>query len=776
MSKSTPLFSIIIPYRSEIEYLKLSVRHLNELFVCSPEFEVIFVQSGSDYDFSTSVLKEIVKDFPHKIIKIIDDHGPGIARNAGLTAVENDWVFYLDVDDYLTIESLKEVSKKIASRDDLDIINFNWKFADAHQNYSKLKPKDWKYLESKCSLIHHFVQGRVEGSVIFSAFKTQFLRDSELYFAPGLHEDILFIFQAYLKAKKIESINKVLYIKNKNLNSVTSQISKTHIQGYFNSFFVIFDLIQKFKCPECLDDHAEDVVIGTAVAFASRVREITRLTKDNPELAEQLGSYLANQLDIDPKFRTININSLGSSSVFGKILRIFLSGHKENYSERFELIKQLEGKSWSCKDLHQSVFFAPNEIRTCCKRFFVDGQMKGDVALEVEFEPGELIDPTSIRESKRDLWWKLNSAQHSACDGCPFMEFKDWEPLEDNLKLSLISMEQHSICNLRCTYCDETYFGGKSPNYDIEKTISELATSGDLSDCKLIVWGGGEPFLDPNFNIMIEKLRIAAPYGQHRVLSNSIRYSSIVAGMLESNTAQLVTSIDAGDGQTYKLIRGRDYFDKVMSNLVEYSKTNSKRITIKYIFTPDNCELNQIDKFCEEVKGRGLLDSYFQVSVDFKQEWLTEELLQASIYLYLNLRKIGVYHVYMDEHIWQRWTQSHRGTFESLPISHLNGDLLSYVCNPNSQDPFYIYGAGQLTSMLLSKSNFLDRWEVLGILDDTPSLAGKKCFGFEIEHSDSLKDKDGLIFLSGIQGIVYMKETVLQLGLNRHAILENLIW
>jgi hypothetical protein len=46
----------------------------------------------------------------------------------------------------------------------------------------------------------------------------------------------------------------------------------------------------------------------------------------------------------------------------------------------------------------------------------------------------------------------------------------------------------------------------------------------------------------------------------------------------------------------------------------------------------------------------------------------------------------------------------------------------------------------------------------------------------EIEHSDSLKDKDGLIFLSGIQGIVYMKETVLQLGLNRHAILENLIW
>jgi MoaA/NifB/PqqE/SkfB family radical SAM enzyme len=275
---------------------------------------------------------------------------------------------------------------------------------------------------------------------------------------------------------------------------------------------------------------------------------------------------------------------------------------------------------------------------------------------------------------------------------------------------------------------------------------------------------------------MIEKLRIAAPYGQHRVLSNSIRYSSIVAGMLESNTAQLVTSIDAGDGQTYKLIRGRDYFDKVMSNLVEYSKTNSKRITIKYIFTPDNCELNQIDKFCEEVKGRGLLDSYFQVSVDFKQEWLTEELLQASIYLYLNLRKIGVYHVYMDEHIWQRWTQSHRGTFESLPISHLNGDLLSYICNPNSQDPFYIYGAGQLTSMLLSKSNFLDRWEVLGILDDTPSLAGKKCFGFEIEHSDSLKDKDGLIFLSGIQGIVYMKETVLQLGLNRHAILENLIW
>ena len=59
------------------------------------------------------------------------------------------------------------------------------------------------------------------------------------------------------------------------------------------------------------------------------------------------------------------------------------------------------GKSWSCYDLHNSVFLAPNEIRTCCKRFFKDNILKGDV-VAIKANPEEKFNysVSDIREAK----------------------------------------------------------------------------------------------------------------------------------------------------------------------------------------------------------------------------------------------------------------------------------------------------------------------------------------------------------------------------------------
>ena len=38
-------------------------------------------------------------------------------------------------------------------------------------------------------------------------------------------------------------------------------------------------------------------------------------------------------------------------------------------------------KKISCKALQSSVYFAPDELRHCCKRFFYKGEMKGDVQI-----------------------------------------------------------------------------------------------------------------------------------------------------------------------------------------------------------------------------------------------------------------------------------------------------------------------------------------------------------------------------------------------------------
>ena len=35
----------------------------------------------------------------------------------------------------------------------------------------------------------------------------------------------------------------------------------------------------------------------------------------------------------------------------------------------------------TCKDLEDSLYVAPNEIRACCQRFFHDGKIRGDAKL-----------------------------------------------------------------------------------------------------------------------------------------------------------------------------------------------------------------------------------------------------------------------------------------------------------------------------------------------------------------------------------------------------------
>ena len=38
-------------------------------------------------------------------------------------------------------------------------------------------------------------------------------------------------------------------------------------------------------------------------------------------------------------------------------------------------------KTFSCNSLHNALYLAPDELRHCCKRFYVNGKMKGDVKI-----------------------------------------------------------------------------------------------------------------------------------------------------------------------------------------------------------------------------------------------------------------------------------------------------------------------------------------------------------------------------------------------------------
>jgi organic radical activating enzyme len=305
----------------------------------------------------------------------------------------------------------------------------------------------------------------------------------------------------------------------------------------------------------------------------------------------------------------------------------------------------------SCKDLNSSIFLGPNEIRACCKRFFVNGRQKGDVVLLPASPDIHLVD---INAAKHSLINDINREESSVCSGCPYIERVEGDL--DDFKIDYISLENFSYCNMRCTYCSPKYYDGTEAIYGASNIISELTVSKKLSENCHIVWGGGEPTLSPTFSSITEMLLKNIGVGKVRVLSNSLRFSEKLTAFLTDSRIHLVTSIDAGKQETFKEIRGKGNIDLVLSNLVKYLNPveDKSRITIKYIFTNENFGSDELQAFVEKISLYKLTSPLFQISCDFRTESPDIEIIYGFYELVSRLHSIGIKYVFFDDLIRDR--------------------------------------------------------------------------------------------------------------------------
>ena len=92
-------------------------------------------------------------------------------------------------------------------------------------------------------------------------------------------------------------------------------------------------------------------------------------------------------------------------------------------------------KTLSCESLHHAVYAAPDVLRHCCKRFFVDGKMKGDVEI-CDATSNADISYDTIRKQKKKLYEDINQGKETECSGCPWLRKDEWPSL-DNLDVTV---------------------------------------------------------------------------------------------------------------------------------------------------------------------------------------------------------------------------------------------------------------------------------------------------------------------------------------------------
>lgn len=428
-------------------------------------------------------------------------------------------------------------------------------------------------------------------------------------------------------------------------------------------------------------------------------------------------------------------------------------------------------KKFSCQDLQQSIYFAPNELRNCCQRFFVNGKMKGDVKIS-SIKSDQDIDPLTIIKEKKKIINNLNNNIPTPCDGCPKIELKDWP---DELKINRISIEAHSKCNARCSYCSPMFYGGLNPNYDLEQVLQKFNENNFFDKNVALTWGGGEPVLLKNFDKIFEKFMNSKEpnFKDVRVYSNAIIYNKSIQDYLDKKKIILTTSTDAGTQETFQKVRGvKKGFLDIFKNLKKYNKNKSGQIIIKYILTEDNHSNTEIDSFVKLILDYDLANCNFEISTDYKFEKLNLEKSYSIIYFYNKLKNSKCEFVHFDDHVRKRLYE----TLEKVmkPEDVMKNELFTNLRNFFNKK-IIVWGTGRYAQETIKKSYLFKNSEVLFYVDKNYQNNLNHFVEGKIFNPSVIKKYDNPIFIASSTYWHEIYNQILAMGIEKNRIINTMV-
>ncbi|MGL5057386.1 MAG: glycosyltransferase [Fusobacteriaceae bacterium] len=232
-----PKVSVVIPVYNVELYLKEALDSvINQTL---KEIEIIVVNDGST-DGSFEIIKEY-KEKDSRIV-VIDQKNQGLscARNSGLRKAYGEYIYFMDSDDYISLDTL-EICYKKSLANDLDFVFFD---AQSFTNdnidisgfdYDRSSTVSEKNLFSGVEILKELLdKKKYRSAAVLNFIKLDYLKKIDLEFYPGiLHEDELFTFILFIFAKKTSYINRKFFQRRVRPNSImTNQKGEKNMFGY----------------------------------------------------------------------------------------------------------------------------------------------------------------------------------------------------------------------------------------------------------------------------------------------------------------------------------------------------------------------------------------------------------------------------------------------------------------------------------------------------------------------------------------------------------------
>lgn len=230
----SPEITVIVPAYNAEKYLADCLESvIGQTFT---SWELIIADDGSTDSTGAIADEYAVKDGRIKVLHL-SRHGVSAARNACIDAAEGRYLAFVDADDILEPDYLKELFDK-AEESGADIVQCSF-FVDADGNKTPdANPVDKTYEEAGSAMRAFFEgsHGDIRDSVWAKLFRREAFADIRFDNGLSIYEDGYYVYQCLRKAGKAVCFGKPLYHYVKHGNSTTNSCLDEKYEGYFSMF------------------------------------------------------------------------------------------------------------------------------------------------------------------------------------------------------------------------------------------------------------------------------------------------------------------------------------------------------------------------------------------------------------------------------------------------------------------------------------------------------------------------------------------------------------
>ena len=280
------LVSIIVPVYKVEQYLKRCMDSiLNQTY---KNIEVIMVNDGSP-DNCPALCDEYEKIDSRVRVIHKENGGLSSARNVALDTLNGDYVFFVDSDDWLALDTLEVLNEYLEN--DYDMISFQRTYLTEEKVVEKgeKNPKDMdvsQYIDAS-------FLGRYDFFVTTKIFKTEVFNN--VRFLEGRnYEDLEIMHRLFLNMKKVVGLDYFLYYYWKgNEGAITNTITMKNIKDHYLSANEIYRASKKY-----LEDRGKDasnIVAWYKVEMTQLYIDYLKSTDKDAELFAKIKSEIIKE-------------------------------------------------------------------------------------------------------------------------------------------------------------------------------------------------------------------------------------------------------------------------------------------------------------------------------------------------------------------------------------------------------------------------------------------------------------------------------------------------